>query len=102
MPRPISVAELVSVTGAGVWDKVDKGISLVHHKWNDKSCASRGSYIGWGVGTALGVEQAAISAAATTSFGPSGGFWAASAVGPINGLIGTAAYSSYVDNCEKH
>src|SRR5215813_13953911 len=101
MTKPISVAELMSVNGAGVWDMVDKGISLVNHGWNNKACASRGSYIGWGVNTVLGVEQAAVAAAATRTLGAAGGFWAMSAVGPINGLIGTTAYSSYIDNCEK-
>lgn len=91
---------LEDVTGAGVWSAVDKGIGFFNHSWDSKACASRGSWIGWGVGTALGFEQAAVSAAMVGKFGAKGGFWGASAVGPINGIIGTQAYSSYIDNCE--
>src|SRR5262249_38450246 len=101
MTKPLSLAELLRVVGAGIWNAVDSGISLVNHSWKDKPCASRGSWIGWGGGTALGVEQAAISAAVTAQTDAKGGFWAMSAVGPLNGIIGTFSYSSYIDNCEK-
>ena len=92
--------QLETVTGAGVWNGVDSAISLANKGWKDKSCASRGSWIGWGVGTGLGLESAAVSAWATKKYGAKAGFWAQSVVGPANGIIGTQAYSSYVDNCE--
>lgn len=91
--REIDDELLRNVTGAGAWDKVDKGISKVSPSWQSKSCPSRGAWVGWGLGTALG----AASWATWSYTGPAG----QAVLGPINGLIGTAAVASYMDNCEK-
>jgi hypothetical protein len=93
MATQLTIDDLDLVTGAGVWNSVDKGISHVSPTWNDKACSSRASWVGWGVGTALGA-----GAWATWAYtGPAG----QAVLGPINGLIGTYAVSSYIDNCES-
>jgi len=93
MATTIDPKELATVIGAGMWDKVDNGISKMSPTWKDKSCTSRATWVGWGVGTALG----AASWATWPVLGPMG----QAVLGPINGLAGTYAVSQYIDNCEK-
>ena len=91
--KTLADEDLTAVTGAGAWDRVDNGISKVSPSWKSKSCPSRGAWVGWGLGTALG----AASWATWSYTGPVG----QAVLGPINGLIGTAAVASYMDNCER-
>jgi len=75
-----------------MWNAVDKTIGKVDPGWSAKSCASRGGWVGWGVGSLLGGAQWA----AYPWTGPVG----MAVTGPIAGLIGTASVSSYIDNCD--
>ena len=93
MATELSDHELACVSGAGVWDSLDRGISRVSPSWQDKSCTSRAAWVGWGTGTALG----AAAWATWPYFGPAG----QAVLGPINGLIGTAVVTNYIDNCDR-
>jgi hypothetical protein len=93
MEKILSCDELACVTGGGAWDAVDNGISKAVPNWQDKSCHSRSQWVGWGVGTGLGAAQWAT----WPYLGPAG----QAVLGPVNGLIGTYAVSSYIENCER-
>ncbi len=89
----IDDAELSAVTGANGWDALDKGVGSVYPGWNKTSCPARANYVGWTLGTGLGAAQWST----WKKFGPKG----QAILGPINGLITTAAASSYENNCEQ-
>jgi hypothetical protein len=90
------------VTGASAWDYVDRAAGYIDKGWKDKSCPSRWSYVGWGVGTLQGLGQAAVVAGAATKFKEpvKAAVWLTSLISPVNGLGGAALSSNYLDNCE--
>ena len=90
----IDTVLLETVTGAGVWDAVDKGASMIpgNHDWKEQSCAARGSW----VGTAYGLTTGLAGAAALKKLGPFGQW----AVGAASAIGGTKMYASYVNHCE--
>src|SRR5690242_13704739 len=92
MCQVIDRGQLADARG-GFWTGIDKAISYAASSWDDKACASRSKWIGWGLYSALGV----VSWAAFPRTGPVGMMFAAPAID----AVGTYGQSSYIDNCER-
>ena len=92
--------QLEGVVGGNGWDAMDNGLSKVSKGWREDSCAARGSWVGWGYGTAVGAAQWAIFAKLNKQ-GPKAQAMSQAALGSASSFIGTKVYASYMNHCEK-
>jgi len=98
----LTCADLAQVVGGfNAWDKLDNGIAAVKPGWKSYSCPVRTSWVGLGIGSAM---EAAKWGAVAMSGPAAPGTMAAigGGVGLIQGIVGTAAATSYMANCDRH
>ena len=97
----LASADLAQVVGGNGWDKLDNAITKVNSGWKGYSCPVRTSWVGLGIGSTLeaakwaGVAMSGPAAPATMAAIGGG-------VGLIQGVVGTAAATSYMANCDRH
>ena len=97
----LASADLAQVVGGNAWDKLDNGVAKVVPGWKSYSCPVRTSWVGLGIGSVMEAGKwAAVGlsgpAAPATMAAIGGG------VGLLQGVVGTAAATSYMANCDRH
>ena len=75
-----------------VMDGVDWLISKGDSTWNQKDCAGRFGYLGWGYGYSTGIATTLLIAGGRKKVG--------ALVGGVTSFYGARLNSNYVDNCK--
>jgi len=101
MAKLLTDSDLASVVGGNAWDALDNGISMFKKDWKSYSCPVRTAWVGLGIGSTMEAGKWA----AIGKLGATGAAKMASiggGVGLVQGVVGTAAATSYMANCDAH